>query len=83
MGSATIQSTSGNPLVTESPNGDSEIQNLEDAQKLIKELRQKTRSQAQQLLAWRRAYKMQVNKGFFLKFLSVFVSVFCHRNAKI
>ncbi|CAH1974979.1 unnamed protein product, partial [Acanthoscelides obtectus] len=32
---------------------------LEDARKLVRDLRQKTRAQAQQILAWRRAYKMQ------------------------
>ncbi|XP_022906612.2 uncharacterized protein [Onthophagus taurus] len=36
-----------------------DVETLDDAQKLVRELRQKTRAQAQQLLAWRRAYKMQ------------------------
>lgn len=40
--------------------GASDIENLEDARKLVRELREKTRTQSQQLLAWRRAYKMQV-----------------------
>ncbi|VEN35081.1 unnamed protein product [Callosobruchus maculatus] len=34
---------------------------LEDARKLVRDLRQKTRAQAQQIMAWRRAYKMQKN----------------------
>ncbi|XP_017775678.1 PREDICTED: uncharacterized protein LOC108562017 [Nicrophorus vespilloides] len=34
-------------------------ESLEDARKLIKDLREKSRAQAQQILAWRRAYKMQ------------------------
>lgn len=38
----------------------SDIENLEEARKLVRDLRQKTRAQAQQLLAWRRAYKTQV-----------------------
>jgi hypothetical protein len=37
----------------------SDIDSLEDARKLARDLRQKTRAQAQQILAWRRAYKMQ------------------------
>ncbi|XP_044261874.1 uncharacterized protein LOC123009552 isoform X1 [Tribolium madens] len=37
----------------------SDIDNLEDARKLARDLRQKTRAQAQQIIAWRRAYKMQ------------------------
>ncbi|KAI4459267.1 hypothetical protein MML48_6g00004712 [Holotrichia oblita] len=37
----------------------SDIENLEEARKLVRDLRQKTRAQAQQLLAWRRAYKTQ------------------------
>lgn len=40
--------------------GSSDIENLEDSRRLVKELREKMRSQSQQLLAWRRAYKMQV-----------------------
>ncbi|XP_008191243.1 uncharacterized protein LOC657955 [Tribolium castaneum] len=36
-----------------------DIDNLEDARKLARDLRQKTRAQAQQIIAWRRAYKMQ------------------------
>jgi hypothetical protein len=39
----------------------SDIDSLEDARKLARDLRQKTRAQAQQILAWRRAYKMQVS----------------------
>lgn len=38
-----------------------EIDNLDDARKLVRELRQKSRTQAQQIMAWRRAYKMQVS----------------------
>lgn len=38
----------------------SDVENLEEARKLVKDLRQKTRAQAQQIMAWRRAYKMQV-----------------------
>ncbi|KRT86623.1 hypothetical protein AMK59_2751 [Oryctes borbonicus] len=37
----------------------SDVENLEEARKLVRDLRQKTRAQAQQLLAWRRAYKTQ------------------------
>lgn len=37
-----------------------DIETLEEARKLVRDLRQKTRAQAQQLLAWRRAYKTQV-----------------------
>ncbi|KAJ8949560.1 hypothetical protein NQ318_016191 [Aromia moschata] len=47
---------------TESSSGDmasSDVENLEDARKLVRDLRQKTRAQAQQIMAWRRAYKMQ------------------------
>ncbi|CAH0559177.1 unnamed protein product [Brassicogethes aeneus] len=48
---------------TESSSGDItslvEIENSDDLRKLVRELRQKTRAQAQQILAWRRAYKMQ------------------------
>ncbi|XP_028149739.1 uncharacterized protein LOC114343127 [Diabrotica virgifera virgifera] len=36
-----------------------EMDNLEDAKKLVRDLRQKTRAQAQQIMAWRKAYKMQ------------------------
>ncbi|KAJ8972270.1 hypothetical protein NQ317_018297, partial [Molorchus minor] len=39
----------------------SDVENLEDARKLVRDLRQKTRAQAQQIMAWRRAYKMQRN----------------------
>ncbi|XP_066156322.1 uncharacterized protein [Euwallacea fornicatus] len=37
----------------------SDAETLEDARKLIRDLRAKTRQQAQQIMAWRRAYKMQ------------------------
>ncbi|XP_074025608.1 uncharacterized protein isoform X2 [Leptinotarsa decemlineata] len=37
----------------------SDVDSLEDARRLVKDLRQKTRAQAQQIMAWRRAYKMQ------------------------
>lgn len=37
-----------------------EVDTLEEARKVVRDLRQKTRAQAQQLLAWRRAYKTQV-----------------------
>ncbi|CAG9860820.1 unnamed protein product [Phyllotreta striolata] len=36
-----------------------EVDNLEEAKKLVRDLRQKTRSQAQQIMAWRKAYRMQ------------------------
>lgn len=49
---------------TESSSGDiastGDVDNIEDARKLVRDLRQKTRAQAQQIMAWRRAYKMQV-----------------------
>lgn len=38
-----------------------EVDNLEEAKKLVRDLRQKTRAQAQQIMAWRKAYKMQVS----------------------
>lgn len=38
-----------------------DVESIEDARKLVRDLRQKMRAQAQQLLAWRRAYKMQVS----------------------
>ncbi|XP_049820650.1 uncharacterized protein LOC109598832 isoform X2 [Aethina tumida] len=48
---------------TESSSGDiastGDVDNIEDARKLVRDLRQKTRAQAQQIMAWRRAYKMQ------------------------
>ncbi|KAG5886473.1 hypothetical protein JTB14_026733 [Gonioctena quinquepunctata] len=37
----------------------SDMDSLEDARRLVRDLRQKTRAQAQQIMAWRRAYKMQ------------------------
>ncbi|XP_019768692.1 uncharacterized protein LOC109543421 isoform X2 [Dendroctonus ponderosae] len=37
----------------------SDAETLEDARKLIRDLRAKTRQQAQQIMAWRKAYKMQ------------------------
>lgn len=37
----------------------SDVESLEDARKLVRDLRAKTRQQAQQIMAWRRAYKMQ------------------------
>ncbi|CAH1176224.1 unnamed protein product [Phaedon cochleariae] len=37
----------------------SDVDNLEDARRLVRDLRQKSRTQAQQIMAWRRAYKMQ------------------------
>lgn len=46
--------------VSNDAEGTSDIENLEDARRLVRELREKMRSQSQQLLAWRRAYKMQV-----------------------
>ncbi|XP_060523548.1 uncharacterized protein LOC132700334 isoform X2 [Cylas formicarius] len=36
-----------------------DFENLDDARKLVRDLRQKTRTQAQQIMAWRRAYKLQ------------------------
>lgn len=39
----------------------SDAETLEDARRLTRDLRAKTRQQAQQIMAWRRAYKMQVN----------------------
>lgn len=56
---------SGLPLAARSC-GDmttSDPEGQEDARKLVQELRQKTRAQAQQIMAWRRAYKMQVGKS--------------------
>lgn len=37
----------------------SDVETLEDARKLVRDLRAKTRHQAQQIMAWRKAYKMQ------------------------
>lgn len=61
LGSAGVQIASNQSSpASEYAMGETGIENLDDAQKLIRDLRQKTRAQAQQLLAWRRAYKMQV-----------------------
>lgn len=65
LGSAGVQLASNQSSpASEYAMGEAGIENLENAQKLVRDLRQKTRAQAQQLLAWRRAYKMQVNKRF-------------------
>jgi len=37
----------------------SDAESLDDARKLVRDLRAKTRQQAQHIMAWRRAYKMQ------------------------
>ncbi|XP_050308779.1 uncharacterized protein LOC126745107 isoform X2 [Anthonomus grandis grandis] len=61
LGSAPIrpflQPVSNNPSDEQVNISDAET--LEDARKLIRDLRVKTRQQAQQIMAWRRAYKMQ------------------------
>ncbi|XP_063906360.1 uncharacterized protein LOC135125014 [Zophobas morio] len=65
----------------------SDIDSLEEARKLVRDLRQKTRSQAQQILAWKRAYKMQEmlitrlqrEKSNQLKFLSAKLLLFHSR----
>ncbi|XP_031334738.1 uncharacterized protein LOC116164681 isoform X2 [Photinus pyralis] len=36
-----------------------DVDGLDESRKLIRELRQKTRAQSQQIIAWRRAYKLQ------------------------
>ncbi|XP_057656650.1 uncharacterized protein LOC130894090 [Diorhabda carinulata] len=36
-----------------------EVDSFEEAKKLVRDLRQKTRAQAQQIMAWRKAFKMQ------------------------
>lgn len=38
-----------------------DVESLEEARKITDNLRQKMRIQAQQLLTWRRAYKIQVH----------------------
>lgn len=48
------------------------IDNLEEARKLARDLRQKTRAQAQQILAWRRAYKMQVSTFRVTRYVSAY-----------
>ncbi|KAK5649740.1 hypothetical protein RI129_000769 [Pyrocoelia pectoralis] len=55
-----------------------DVEGLVESRKLMRELRQKTRAQSQQIIAWRRAYKLQENlvwrlqreKADQLKFLS-------------
>lgn len=42
-----------------------DCESLEEAKKTVRDLRQKTRSQAQQIMAWRRAYKMQVGNKLY------------------
>lgn len=62
MGSATVAPPGNNAKeIEDTPMSTPDIESLDEARKLVRDLRQKTRAQAQQIVAWRRAYKMQVN----------------------
>ncbi|GLV41109.1 uncharacterized protein CBL_04633 [Carabus blaptoides fortunei] len=55
--SATTSSMGTSDTVSESGSGD--VANLDEARRIIRDLKQRYRSQTQQLLAWRRAHKIQ------------------------
>lgn len=69
-----LDTSSSNERIENSTMSNSEVSSLDDARRIVRDLRLKMKSQAQQLLAWRRAYKMQVRAHFLVFSLSPLIN---------